>query len=172
MPDDDAQSTRHAATNLMSQAHTQRARESPAVARLWRRAGYTATYLSALGSAMLAADGLRSSAGRQLLWGKLRRLAICCVPGLARHLQGHHGLRGGCTGCGASCNLMLRCPHWNPDNGRCNIYAERPATCRTFPITPADLDDLRLARSATPCGYHFASRTLPTATDSVPDSGA
>jgi len=139
--------------------------------RLWRRAGYSVTYLRALGAAMAGPDGVRSSVGRQLLWGKLRRLAICSVPGLAARLQARHGLRGGCVGCGASCNLMVRCPHWNPGNGRCNVYADRPATCRTFPITPADLDDLRRARSATMCGYHFAPRPRSPATESVTDHG-
>lgn len=139
--------------------------------RLRRRAAYSVTYLRALAAAMAGPDGVRSSVGRQLLWGKLRRLAICSVPGLAARLQARHGLRGGCVGCGASCNLMLRCPHWNPGNGRCNIYADRPATCRTFPITPADLDDLRRARSTTICGYHFAPRPRSTTTESVTDHG-
>ena len=128
--------------------------------RYLRRAKYALVYLRAFSIAALhAPHGIRSRDGRRLLWGKLRRFAICCVPGLAERLQQRYGLRGGCTGCGASCNLILRCPHWNPANGLCTVYADRPATCRMFPITPADLDDLRLASSQSPCGYTFGART-------------
>jgi len=155
MPQDDARPLQQGAPQRMT--------------RLWRRAGYAVTYLRALGLAMAGPDGVRSAVGRRLLWGKLRRLAICSVPGLPERLQARHGLGGGCVGCGASCNLMLRCPHWNPADGRCSIYADRPATCRTFPITPADLEDLRRARSATVCGYRFAVDAQPSATESLPD---
>jgi hypothetical protein len=171
MLQDDARSKQSGAAEPVTHAPAPSPPDPRPLPRLWRRAGYTLTYLRALGTAIGGPDGVRSAAGRQLLRGKLRRLAICSVPGLAARLQARHGLRGGCVGCGASCNLLLRCPHWNPGNGRCNIYADRPATCRTFPITPADLDDLRRARSTTVCGYHFAPRPRPTSAESVTDHG-
>ena len=82
---------------------------------------------------------------RTIIWGKIRRTMIGCVPGLALHLKRKHGLTGGCTSCGASCNLLFRCPHWDEESRLCSIYEDRPIVCRLFPITPSDLRDRDLA---------------------------
>ena len=45
-------------------------------------------------------------------------------PGLASHLKRKHDLTGGCTSCGASCNLLFKCPHWTEGSRRCSIYED------------------------------------------------
>ena len=125
-------------------------------ARLRRRFGYLVRYVRALLEvALFSRHGIWSSSGRTLLWGKLRRILICLVPGLGAALQRHHKLSGGCVRCGTSCNLLVRCPHWIESTGLCGIYADRPDVCRLFPITPADMRDLALAKSDVICGYSF-----------------
>jgi Fe-S-cluster containining protein len=79
-------------------------------------------------------------------------------PGLASHLKRKHGLTGGCASCGASCNLLFKCPHWDEASRLCSIYEDRPIACRMFPITPADLRDRDLAASGTKCGYSFVRK--------------
>ena len=105
--------------------------------------------------------GLRSRTGRVLIWGKIRRSAIVCVPGLGARLQRKHGLAGGCAQCGASCNLLMRCPQWDPDTRLCRIYESRPPVCRLFPMTPADLRDVELATEGGRCGHHFEQGEQP-----------
>ena len=100
---------------------------------------------------------------RTILRGKIRRAAICCVPGLALRLKRRHRVTGGCNSCGASCNLLLKCPHWNETSRLCSIYDDRPMACRLFPITPADLRDRDLASRGTRCGYSFAADDFPGA---------
>ena len=106
-----------------------------------------------------APDGLRSRTGRRLVWGKIRRSAIVCVPGLGARLQRKHGLAGHCHQCGASCNLLMRCPQWDPGTRLCRIYESRPPVCRLFPMTPADLRDVELAGQH--CGHHFDNGEKP-----------
>jgi Fe-S-cluster containining protein len=122
----------------------------------FRRIRYAARYLRAFVLAIVAdpAVVLRKS-GRTIIWGKMRRTMIGWVPGLALHLKRRHGLTGGCTSCGASCNLLFRCPHWDAESRLCSIYEDRPIVCRLFPITPSDLRDRDLAAGATTCGYSF-----------------
>lgn len=103
--------------------------------------------------------GLRSRTGRLLTWGKLRRSAIVCVPGLGERLRRRHGLAGQCTQCGASCNLLMRCPQWDADTRLCRIYESRPPVCRLFPMTPADLRDVEL--SGAQCGHRFDADAQP-----------
>jgi hypothetical protein len=100
---------------------------------------------------------------RRIIWGKIRRAIICCVPGLALHLQRKHGLAGGCVSCGASCNLLFRCPHWDEKSRLCSIYDDRPLTCRVFPITPSDISDRDLASTTTRCGYSFVQKASGSA---------
>jgi len=122
-----------------------------------RRAGYLLRYLDALIRASLfARQGVWSRSGRLLLWGKLRRVVICAVPGWAEALRKRHNISGGCARCGTSCNLLIRCPHWDTATGLCTIYEDRPDVCRLFPITPADLRDLALMERGTTCGYGFS----------------
>jgi hypothetical protein len=124
--------------------------------RFFRRISYIAHYLALFLIAIVAKrSGVWSSTGRRIIWGKLRRTAICTVPGLGERLQRRHGLEGRCNSCGASCNLIMQCPHWDDRSKLCKIYEDRPLTCRLFPITPADLEDLKLGTPDKKCGYFF-----------------
>lgn len=107
--------------------------------------------------AVFSRGGVFTREGRLLIRGKVRRLLICSVPPLARRLRAHYGLQGGCNSCGASCNLLFRCPHWDRDSRLCTVYESRPRVCRMFPITPADLRDRDLVLPQTVCGFHFAA---------------
>src|SRR5450755_1027376 len=122
---------------------------SEAIRQLWRVAPPFVT-------AFFSREGMLTREGRILIRGKFRRLLICSVPPLARHLRAHYGLQGGCNSCGASCNLLFRCPHWNTDSRLCIVYESRPRVCRMFPITPSDLRDRDLVLRHTVCGFHFA----------------
>jgi len=102
-------------------------------------------------------NGLRSARGRTLIWGKVRRAVLSLCPPLARHLQQRFGLAGGCSHCGASCNLLFQCPQWDRKSRLCGIYNDRPNVCRLFPITPADLRERNLVAPINPCGYKFKS---------------
>ena len=122
----------------------------------FRRIRYAARYLRAFLSAIVAdPEVILREPGRTIIWGKMRRTLIGCIPGLASHLKRKHGLTGGCTSCGASCNLLFKCPHWDEGSRLCSIYEDRPLACRMFPITPSDLRDRDLAAAGTKCGYSF-----------------
>lgn len=108
-------------------------------------------------AAVLSREGVLTSEGRILICGKFRRLLICSVPGLARRLRAHYRLQGGCNSCGASCNLLFRCPHWDTNSRLCTVYESRPPVCRLFPITPTDLRDRDLVLRHTVCGFQFGS---------------
>ena len=88
-------------------------------------------------------------------WGKTRRTFICMIPGLADKLRKKHAITGGCKGCGTSCNLLIQCPSWDPATKLCTIYESRPAICRHFPITPADIKERNLANPDLNCGFEF-----------------
>ncbi len=106
--------------------------------------------------ATFSKKGLGSKGGRQLVLGKARRIFICMIPPLARKLQKHYGLQGGCTSCGASCNLLFRCPHWIEETHLCSVYEDRPDVCKLFPITPGDIKDRDLiAKPGVDCGFKF-----------------
>lgn len=121
-----------------------------------RRICYITHYLALLGKAVLKKDGgIWQRQGRLLIAGKVRRALICLVPGLPEALQKKYGMTGGCRSCGVSCNLLIRCPHWDFETRLCSIYEDRPLTCRTFPITPADLKEVALANAPLGCGYNF-----------------
>ena len=128
----------------------------------FRRIRHAARYLCALLSAIgTDPDAILRQPGRTIIRGKIRRAMIGCVPGLALNLRRKHGLTGGCTSCGASCNLLFTCPHWDKESRLCSIYEDRPLACRMFPITPADLRDRSLAASGTKCGYCFVRKVSP-----------
>lgn len=99
--------------------------------------------------------GLGSRDGRALILGKFRRIAISMVPGLAEKLQRKHGLTGGCVSCGASCNLLFRCPHWIEETHLCGVYLDRPRVCKQFPVTPADIHERNLVLKDKHCGFRF-----------------
>ena len=123
---------------------------SEAIRQLWRVA-------PPFVAAVFSREGMLAREGRVLIRGKFRRLLICSVPALARHLGARYGLQGGCNNCGASCNLLFRCPYWDTDSSLCTVYESRPLVCRTFPITPTDLRDRDLLIRHTVCGFHFAA---------------
>lgn len=123
-------------------------------------------------AAVFSRQGLLSSRGRTLIRGKVRRLLICSIPPLARGLRRHYQLEGGCQNCGASCNLLFRCPHWNAQSRLCTIYDSRPGVCRMFPITPADLRDRDLVLEHRSCGFRFGeinSSPLPITSQRTAD---
>jgi Fe-S-cluster containining protein len=122
----------------------------------FRRIRYAACYLRAFLSVIVAdPEAILREPERTIIRGKLRRAMIGCVPGLPALLRRKHGLTGGCISCGASCNLLFTCPHWDEESRLCSIYEDRPMACRMFPITPADLRDRDLAASGAKCGYSF-----------------
>ena len=110
-------------------------------------------------AAVFSRKGMLSKEGRTLIRGKFRRLLICSVPLLPQYLRAHYKLEGGCNNCGASCNLLFRCPHWDKDSRLCTVYDARPRVCRMFPMTPSDLRDRDLAMRHSVCGYQFAADT-------------
>ncbi|MBI2295811.1 MAG: YkgJ family cysteine cluster protein [Betaproteobacteria bacterium] len=105
-----------------------------------------------------AHGGLLSARGRTLIWGKIRRFFLSLFPPLARFLREKHGLVGACSSCGASCNLLFQCPHWDDRSRLCSVYEDRPAVCRLFPITPSDIRDRDLVAHELGCGFSFESR--------------
>lgn len=114
-------------------------------------------------NAMFSREGLGCARGRILIWGKLRRFVLTAFPPLARHLRTRYHLSGGCKNCGASCNLLFRCPHWDEQTHLCTVYEDRPNVCRFFPVTPADLRDRNLVRKDVPCGFNFNPQHNQTA---------
>ena len=97
----------------------------------------------------------------QLWWGKARRRLLADV--FKGYTRRRHAMRtGGCTRCGACCQLGRVCPHLEFDeNGLslCKIYdKKRDATCRLFPTTESDLADRDLIKPGTTCGYRFERR--------------
>jgi hypothetical protein len=145
---------------LQQQAHALRGtaiHAPPPPARALRRTRNAARYARVFVGVVVRDPGLLwRRTERVILWGKVRRAIIGCIPGLAARLKRKHGLTGGCVSCGTSCNLLFKCPHWDDQSRLCSIYADRPVTCRQFPITPADLKDRDLASGGKPCGYSFA----------------
>ncbi len=101
----------------------------------------------------LGPDGLIAHEGRLHIWGKFRRLVQSAIPGYPQYLRRKHGITGGCTSCGASCNLMFRCPHWDSNTRLCTVYEDRPKICKTFPMTPADIRDRNMVLKNVPCGF-------------------
>jgi Putative zinc- or iron-chelating domain len=136
---------------------TERMMEAPRLyAPAIRRIRYAVRYLRAFMSTIVVdPEVILRKTGRTIIRGKIRRAMIGCIPGLASQLKRKYGLTGGCISCGASCNLLFKCPHWDEGSRRCSIYEDRPMACRMFPITPADLRDRDLAASGTKCGYSF-----------------
>jgi hypothetical protein len=138
--------------------------------RLWHLIERTIPFVKAL----FSEAGLGSPEGRTLILGKARRVALSTVPPLARAMQKHYGLKGGCANCGTSCQLLFKCPHWDSRSRLCSVYEDRPNICRLFPITPGDIRDRDIAaKKATPaCGFHFQPKRLPADGDLVPAPAA
>jgi hypothetical protein len=109
-------------------------------------------------AAIFSKRGLFSADGRQLVVGKFRRFGLSAVPPLARYLQKKTGIAGGCTSCGASCNIMFQCPHWDKSTRLCTVYEDRPNICKLFPITPADIRDRNIVMKDKPCGFTFPTK--------------
>lgn len=133
-----------------------------------KTAFYIAQILPPFFAAAFSSAGLGSASGRRLIWGKLRRMSISLFPPLAKMLQEHYGLTGGCAHCGASCKLLFQCPHWDDKNSRCSIYEFRPSVCRLFPITPSDIGDRNLTNTQVPCGFRLSSQRKPSPPSFVP----
>ncbi len=106
-------------------------------------------------------DGILSPDGRTLIAGKARRVFLSLFPPLARYMQKKYGLTGGCKGCGASCNLLFQCPHWDQQSRLCSVYDDRPNICRLFPMTPGDIRDRDIAAQKIPCGFTFTEAPNP-----------
>ena len=100
-------------------------------------------------------EGLLSSKGRTLIRGKFRRGFLSLFPSVAHWLQRHYGISGQCEHCSTSCKLLFQCPHWDDSSSRCSVYEDRPNICRTFPITPQDIEDRNLVSPETRCGFTF-----------------
>lgn len=114
-------------------------------------------------NAMFSREGLGCARGRILIWGKLRRFVLTALPPVCRRVRTHCRLSGGCKNCGASCNLLSRCPHWDEQTHLCTVYEDRPNVCRFFPVTRADLRDRNLVRKDVPCGFNFNPQHNQTA---------
>jgi hypothetical protein len=139
--------------------------------RAFRRVGYLARYMRAfMWTIAVNPKTIFRKTERTIIWGKIRRTIIVCVPGLASHLKRKYGLSGACISCGASCNLLLKCPHWNEGSRLCSIYDDRPLTCRLFPITPSDIRDRELVSNGNPCGYSFVPSDSPWERSRKPDN--
>ena len=124
-----------------------------------RRTVYAWQYSRLFFAAVFSSEGLASHEGRILIWGKVRRMFLGCVPPLARHLQSKYKLSGGCTSCGSSCQILFQCPYWNDQSNLCSIYEDRPGICRLFPITPADIRDRNIVSGQSGgCGFDFSKR--------------
>jgi len=121
------------------------------IRQFWHLMERTPPFLAAL----FSSRGLIHPEGRQLLLGKFRRATLSFFPSVAKRVQKHYGLQGGCTSCGASCNMMFRCPHWDAKTHLCTVYEDRPNICKTFPITPGDLKDRAISNRNQPCGFTF-----------------
>jgi hypothetical protein len=109
-------------------------------------------------AAAFSSRGIVHRDGRQLIRGKFRRFFLSFFPAVARRVQKHYGLTGSCTSCGASCNMLFRCPHWDEKSHLCTVYEDRPNICKTFPITPGDLKDRALSNRNQPCGFTFSKK--------------
>jgi len=138
--------------------------------RAFRRFWYLLERMVPFLKAFFSDQGLASHDGRVLIWGKARRIALSTFPPLARAMQKHYGLKGGCANCGTSCQLLFKCPHWDNRSRLCSVYEDRPNICRLFPITPADIRDRDLtAKKVTPaCGFHFAHNPKTATPELVP----
>jgi len=58
--------------------------------------------------------------------------------------------QGDCRGCGACCEIVFRCPHFDREKRECRIYESRYGVCRMFPARPEDLAGLEAI-----CSYSF-----------------
>lgn len=108
----------------------------------------------------ITSKALLDEGRRALLLGKIRRCILTSIPFLSQYLQARYHLVGGCKNCGASCQILLRCPFWNSDTRLCSVYEYRPKVCRMFPITPSDLRD-RASAAQLECGYTFLAGAHP-----------
>jgi hypothetical protein len=97
-----------------------------------------------------------------VLWRKIARTfellfrPEAVVAGTARR-------QGDCRGCGACCEIIFRCPHFDREKRECRIYESRYGVCRMFPARPEDLAGLEAI-----CSYSFQEPEPATITPSPP----
>jgi len=147
-----------------------RPRRDKVAANRWLRLRHVAERTLPFFRASFSRAGLGSRSGRQLIRGKLRRFTLSAVPSLARALQRHYGLTGSCARCGASCQLLFQCPHWDGASQLCTVYEDRPNVCRLFPITPADLSDRDLVAPQHACGLAFVRKSAAAEVHILPQN--
>ncbi len=98
---------------------------------------------------------LRSRLGN--VWGQQRRFLIGLFG--SDYIQRQAARRRGeCNRCGLCCQLVFKCPSLRYENGlaSCGRYHSRPSNCRIFPISEADLEDVRRLAPEAGCSFHFA----------------
>ena len=90
----------------------------------------------------------------KLLRGKLRRqVLVRCSPNKVNTAMFNR--QGECLQCATCCRLLIRCPFLSADS-LCLIYnsTARPKSCALFPLSAADLEDVRISGTHA-CGYSF-----------------
>jgi hypothetical protein len=107
---------------------------SEAIRQLWRVA-------PPFVAAVFSREGMLAREGRVLIRGKFRRLLICSVPALARHLGAHYGLQGDVTTAAQAATYCFvartgirthACaPSMNPGHSSAARFPLRPPTCGT-----------------------------------------
>jgi hypothetical protein len=86
------------------------------------------------------------------LRGKFRRAVVGTMLSEEDRLAIAGARRGDCNRCGACCKILFACPfliEGKDGTFTCGVYDHRPASCRLFPMVPADL------REVDGCGFSF-----------------
>ena len=86
------------------------------------------------------------------LRGKVRRAVVGTMLSEEDRAAVAGARTGECNRCGACCKILFACPFLVEDEDgafTCSVYQRRPASCRLFPMVPADL------REVDQCGFSF-----------------
>jgi hypothetical protein len=86
------------------------------------------------------------------LRGKVRRAVVGTMLSEEDRAAVASARTGDCNRCGACCKILFACPFLlEAEDGTftCRVYDHRPASCRLFPMVPADL------REVERCGFTF-----------------